>query len=709
MRRRLLLPLLGLSLVTLSSCTDSTIPTRTFAAPTGTRYQLSASGTLGDEIDALIVALFPKGLETAAGTRWDGIRSKVASGDLVTAKAKLLDLVSWVRSKQAQMDAPPAGESRETAVARLVLYMSLYVYNGPTTLPPPTLGTGADAIVSVVSPDSQTTVQTPLKHAGARFDAATVSGNTIVVISQNTQYFAEHCGGPFATSFCQYPLFYHYQAFPQQKFLKPVHMAVCHIHTGDTYGPLAGVDHDALVLAHDKPASSANYTPGGYPVPGEGIELLPRNPAPDLAHPLIACTGAAYPSVALFEYAPTRHDKVGVALAAAARGVNRAIGALGAALTPRPAYAIDLGVETEAFFFSTFVNVDTSGHPDLATTSATVAPSAGAGQSLTIAYTVANNGTAPAMVVAPSVQIVPTAVSYVPAPVTLPVTATTGGGGALYPLQSRSQTATVTLPASLAPGAYSISVSNAASGGEPELTSTTGDNALASPLQITALGRFGSAAVDGVWSPGEWDVATCSSLPVNLPGGGTAPGTLCWQNTTSDLFVSLRVATTTDISSASLAVELDSDASGSISLGDDAIVVNRQVGVFDDVYTTCPSSPGLCGLLDTSLPGGTINGTQGWGFDGSAIVVELSHPLNSGDTRDMALTAGQVIGARFEMRFINSSGLADTDHPTTSLFTPVWTYPGGPFYSKAGPGAFAPGAAKSRAAPKITAAGAALR
>lgn len=235
-----------------ASCTDVTRPTQRLTTES-TRYQLTQSGTLASEITALIQALFPQGLETAAGTRWDKITGYVSTNDAASARARLLDLAKWVKQKQSLMDPPPGGESKDAAAARLILYMSLYVYNGPNTPVPSSMATGADAVVAIVSPDSQTVVQTPLQHAGARFDAGTVSSDAIVVISQNTTPYAPDCNGPFTTKYCQYPLFYHYQVFPQQTFLKAVHLAVCHVHDGNPRGPLAGIDHDEFVLAHDKP------------------------------------------------------------------------------------------------------------------------------------------------------------------------------------------------------------------------------------------------------------------------------------------------------------------------------------------------------------------------------------------------------------------------------------------------------------------------
>src|ERR1700730_1015843 len=56
---------------------------------------------------------------------------------LTAVKNQLFRLSDWVTRNAQEMNTPPDGESKTAAAARLVLYMSMYVYGGPSTVPPP--------------------------------------------------------------------------------------------------------------------------------------------------------------------------------------------------------------------------------------------------------------------------------------------------------------------------------------------------------------------------------------------------------------------------------------------------------------------------------------------------------------------------------------------------------------------------------------------
>jgi hypothetical protein len=476
--------LAAITLLALAGCKDLTAPAVTLAPPPEARYQLTPSGTLDAEITALVKALFPTGLETAAGTRWGTIRDKLAAGQPSVAKSKLVELSQWVTQKQSQMDPPPNNESRTGAAARLVLYMSLYVYNGPATPPPQDFGAGADAGAGIVTPNAPALIQTTLKHAAARFDVATVGENTVVIVTQSTTLHLKKCSGPRPSRYCSYPLFYHYRAFPDVRFRTPVHMAVCHVHTGEDYGPLPGVDHDELVLAHDKPANESDYTPGGYPVPGEDIEILPKNQGPPPTTPTVTCPGTKYPQVSLFRVPPLPSGPFEKAYAFTARTVNGAARAVGRVLTPRSAYAIDNGVEHNAIDFSEFWNIDTLGHPDLGVTSSSVSPAMPtAGEPVTLRFSVTNHGTAPSTQVSTVIRLQPSGDA---SPIELMPGVIPPWGDPLYPEESRAQSAEVVLPADLAGGAYTLTAVVSAAGGREELPSMLADNSQPVPLTVAS-------------------------------------------------------------------------------------------------------------------------------------------------------------------------------------------------------------------------------
>src|ERR1700730_13820748 len=111
--------------------------------------------TLDQSIDKLL-SLFPKDLGARDEQRiqqgqnedlnpratWNSIKRKYAAGasnpaQLAAAKKELFRLSDWVTRNAQQMNTPPDGETKTAAAARLVLYMSMYGYGGPGTVPPP--------------------------------------------------------------------------------------------------------------------------------------------------------------------------------------------------------------------------------------------------------------------------------------------------------------------------------------------------------------------------------------------------------------------------------------------------------------------------------------------------------------------------------------------------------------------------------------------
>ena len=129
-----------------------------------------------------------------------------------------------------------------------------------------------------------------------------------------------------------------------------------------------------------------------------------------------------------------------------------------------------------------------------------------------------------------------------------------------------------------------------------------------------ALSGFGTVTIDGVLSPGEWDDAACIDFPVNIPEGGTTPGTVCAMNDEHDLYLAIRFARTVVDPENSAAFEFDNDHSGGPRVsGDEALLLNPDptVGFFDEVRTTEPPclSGTMCGFVDTSL-GGTNDGDR---------------------------------------------------------------------------------------------------
>jgi hypothetical protein len=634
--------------------------------PTGARYQLGATGTLDGEITTLIARLFPNGLETAAGTRWDGIRDKYAAGDIVGAKKRVAELSKWVKSKQSQMDTPPMNESRGTAASRLILYMSLYVFNGPNTAIPGEMGVGADAAAEIISPTAPALVQTEAKKASARFDAGTVADETIIVITQNTQFYGKKCSGPFNTKYCQYPLFYHYQSFPKQGFLKDVRTSICHVHRdpndaydASKYQPLPGVDHDKFVTLHDLPAEEKNYTPGGKPVPSDNVEVLPLNTTSIPSTPPTACSGTTYGQVALFEVPPAPSGVLGKAYAFAARTINGAAASVGRALTPENLYAVDNGEEHNTRFFSEFTNADTSGHPDLAVTASSAsATSLVVGDPLTLSYSVANIGTAHSPVVNTVIRLTPVGETDEPSVTLTPASAISTA--ALYPEESRPGSAAVTIPADVAPGSYTLTALVSSANG---LTEVALENN-ADPVAITVRPRAAAIAVSSTL--GLVARAQANGLPVEKKDGMSQAGTinplraavsaLSESGGMSVLTEGSAIATWTDAAHGRVTFAHMGWTSANVTDGQNYATLNAGT---DWVYTFTATASGQFALLySLTVDGGTTNafGLQGfqltWNGDNGADEQQFLTLPGSG-----TVTKAVVAGVRYTVRLQNNANI----------------------------------------------------
>src|SRR6476469_7389715 len=334
MRRPRLIGLAVLAVV--AGCTDST-PTSTLTHVPGHISKVVVTGTLDQNIASLI-ALWPQGLSTASGTRWQTIKDSYSAGQISVAKSKLVELTKFIIAKSPNMTAPPAGETRNAAAARLVLYMSLYIYNGPNTTPPD-YSPSADNALGVLSPSTALTLVTPSQHAGAQFDAGSTAEDRIIVITQNPDPYPAECSGPLQTTLCQYPLFYYISSFPDTKLLKVAKASLCHINSGTSRLPLA--DHDRFRLAHTKPANASDYTPGS--TIKDNIEILPL-----ITQNFVFCDDTEEPPV--------------IASSAIGRGLQLASSLASKVmkkLAPTSAYAIDQGGGGGFELFSPFHDVAT--------------------------------------------------------------------------------------------------------------------------------------------------------------------------------------------------------------------------------------------------------------------------------------------------------------------------------------------------------------
>jgi len=189
-------------------------------------------------------------------------------------------------------------------------------------------------------------------------------------------------------------------------------------------------------------------------------------------------------------------------------------------------------------------------------------------------------------------------------------------------------------------------------------------SAEAAPITLSAVG---TAIIDGSLSASEWGSAGYFDFIVNTPYGGTTPGRLFAMNDEDSAYFGLRFVRSAADPGNTFAIEFDNDGNGAITDGDDGIILNPSVG-FVDLFRSsgfsCPPSM-LCSFSDTEI-GGARDGAGAFANDGTYTIYEFSHPLNSGDSFDFSLAAGDTIGMAPSIRMIAAggtypSGFGDTD------------------------------------------------
>ena len=141
---------------------------------------------------------------------------------------------------------------------------------------------------------------------------------------------------------------------------------------------------------------------------------------------------------------------------------------------------------------------------------------------------------------------------------------------------------------------------------------------------------YGTAVVDGVLSPNEWDRAGQFDFQANLSpaeGGGTVPATLFVMNDSTNLYLALRVAVSHLGDSAFDTVFMPSDLDP-FGPGNDILRATPSVFEDDHYQQTAPNSwDWVADVAD----GGTRDGTAVARQYSDVGVFEVSHPLDSAD------------------------------------------------------------------------------
>jgi hypothetical protein len=360
--------------------------------------KIPVQSTLDGEVRSLVSTAFPKGQATAILAKWDQVLKAVdkepkdkLKGKAVPAAAgrkELTKTIAYIQMKASEATSP-AGETRDHFIARLVLDMSLYVYGGADS-PVPSMSATSDVAFKVVQPANTDTVVTPAKAAAVIFPANSVSEPTVVVITPDPTYYPANCSGPLDTSLCQYPLFYHFNVFPDVKLNTPAKVQVCHVDAGTARRPLA--NHNRFRPAHEKPADPTYYSAGSTIV--DNIEILAT-----VTMNVTKCVegdSTSYSPPLLGSVAPLDHMKL------LAQRLTHGVTWIATKLfIPQDVYAIDVGIGGSAESFSMFGVVDPQGKADLAQSTSTssrfqpAATSVVTGNTLSIpAWSVTNLGNA---------------------------------------------------------------------------------------------------------------------------------------------------------------------------------------------------------------------------------------------------------------------------------------------------------------------------
>jgi hypothetical protein len=451
---RLLAALAAFAILTVVACGDSKrSPTAATLVPGAPSFQqIQGQGALGAEIPALVNAAWPKGHATAILAKWDQVLRSLSSPSTALkgrnvpgnpGRSALTGTISFITAKSSEA-TPPAGETRDHLVARLVLDMSTYVYGGPNA-PVPQLSTTSDVAFKLVMPTTADTVVTPALQAAVVFAVGSVSEPTVVVITPDSAYYPDNCSGPLNTTLCQYPRFYKFNVFPDVKLNIPANVQVCHVDAGSVRRPLA--DHLRFRVAHDKPADPANYSAGSTIVDNiEILKLVTINVTQCLAN-----GGTTYaPSLA------ANMSSLGRAAYFAKSLVSRAATAVGRFLAPSEALAIDVGGGGESSFFSSFAVVDPMSKADLsvatgaASFSVTSASLAVGAPAAVPSWDITNVGSGTSLAFTSNVIVASDS-----ALTSVISTTTAGGAASLIPFGTYTYSArNVTLPAT--PGTYFV-------------------------------------------------------------------------------------------------------------------------------------------------------------------------------------------------------------------------------------------------------------
>lgn len=210
------------------------------------------------------------------------------------------------------------------------------------------------------------------------------------------------------------------------------------------------------------------------------------------------------------------------------------------------------------------------------------------------------------------------------------------------------------------------------------------------------LSGGGTATIDGVLAPGEWDgSAAASTTTLASYPGWPGDGEMRVMSDDTNLYIAVRIPfeplTGFGVGGA-ISLGFDNDDDGVLDeVGDDFWLVNPIFQTNDGVLIACPPNPFACSVADTAV-GGTNDLTASIGHDGSFVVVEMRHPLASGDPNDVALLRGGRVGFQLSYTLFKADGsaqgrlLGDIELNAADAAPPIVTVPTDVVSDATGPG-----------------------
>jgi hypothetical protein len=161
-----------------------------------------------------------------------------------------------------------------------------------------------------------------------------------------------------------------------------------------------------------------------------------------------------------------------------------------------------------------------------------------------------------------------------------------------------------------------------------------------------------SVTIDGIFDHSEW-MNPVAGPEISLPDGTTTNGRLYFRNDFEKVYVGLALnSKVPSDASVRLCVGFYADESPPYSEGDDAICVRDDGLTFDDLVFTAESR-----FADDVLEGGTRDGEGVGVSNDGTTVLEMSHPLDSGDAGyDIAVQVGDHLAATYYV-YVDYPGL----------------------------------------------------